>query len=60
MANAAFQEYNLKYKRSSDADEKDEGAPILSEAPLTGMYKSLWASYEASVASLGSSVCDIA
>lgn len=39
-ASDSFQEYNfwlLKYKSSSDEDEKEETMPILPEGPLMGM-----------------------
>lgn len=41
MANYTF---GLKHESSSVEDEKEEGLPILLEAPLTGKYKSKWAS----------------
>lgn len=41
-----FQEYtfwlmNMKYEYESLADEEEEGIPILPEAPLTVMYKTI-------------------
>lgn len=36
--------FDLKYERSSDEDEKEDGTSILTEAPLTETYKSMRAS----------------
>lgn len=36
--------YDLKYESSSDDDEKEEGTSRSLEEPLTGLYKSMWAS----------------
>lgn len=35
-------------KSRQDEDEKEEGPPVLQEAPWTGTYKSMWASWPAS------------
>lgn len=39
-----FHEYNLYLKNESlpDEDKKEEEKPISADAPLTGIYKSLW------------------
>lgn len=49
MANYNFHESNFRLMKSSQMEKKkEEGTPVLPDAPLMAMYKSMWVSEWAS------------